>query len=286
LQEACVTHIAHILVGTDLTDRSERAFERALQLQQQTDATLTLLHVIEPGLLDDLATHRRRDAEAFLHSRIAELPDKARSRCSCKVLIGDAFNTITCEALAQGVGLIVLGEPGKHRYADLFVGTTADRVVRASPVPVLVVKGPSAAPYQRVLVPFDLSEGATRALETALTIAPKAEVRIVHAWRPPLAALPEREATTDTIRKENDEIRLLIERVSKQALAHSAAQGRVLNIDMIENNPYLVVRNESGWPDLLAMGTHARGRLATRMIGNLARHMLAEAPCDVLVARP
>jgi nucleotide-binding universal stress UspA family protein len=55
---------------------------------------------------------------------------------------------------------------------------------------------------------------------------------------------------------------------------------------MIEDNPYAVLRSESGWPDLLAMGTHARGRLATDMIGNLARHMLAEATCDVLVARP
>ncbi|MFZ1102810.1 MAG: universal stress protein [Hyphomicrobiaceae bacterium] len=96
----------------------------------------------------------------------------------------------------------------------------------------------------------------------------------------------QRSAATDAIRKENDEIRALIERVVKEGLTHSAPRGRVLNIDMIEDNPYVVLRNEVGWPDLLAMGTHSRGRLATDMIGNLARHMLAEATCDVLVARP
>jgi nucleotide-binding universal stress UspA family protein len=36
----------------------------------------------------------------------------------------------------------------------------------------------------------------------------------------------------------------------------------------------------------MAMGTHAKGRLTSDKIGDLARHMLAEAPCDVLVARP
>ena len=281
-----MTRIPHILVATDLTDRSDRAIERALQLQRQTGATLMLLHVIEPGLMGWLEAHRRSDAEAFLDDRIAKLPEEVRSHCSCKVAVGDAFNTIAGEAQAQRAGLIVLGEPGKYRYADLFVGTTADRVVRASPVPVLVVKRASPGPYQRVLAPFDLSEGAICALKTALTMAPNAEVRIVHAWRPPLTALAQRSTATEAIRKENDEVRALIERVAKDALAHSASRGRVLNIDMIEDNPYVVMRNEAGWPDLLAMGTHARGRLATDMVGNLARHMLAEATCDVLVARP
>ena len=46
-----MTRISHILVATDLTDRSDRAIERALQLQRQTGATLMLLHVIEPGLM-------------------------------------------------------------------------------------------------------------------------------------------------------------------------------------------------------------------------------------------
>jgi nucleotide-binding universal stress UspA family protein len=281
-----VTRISHILVATDLTDRSDRAIERALQLQGQTGATLMLLHIIEPGLMGGLEAHRHSDAEAFLGDRIAKLPDEVRSRCSYKVEVGDAFYTITGEAQVQRTGLIVLGEPGKYRYADLFVGTTADRVVRASPVPVLLVKRASRGPYQRVLAPFDLSEGAICALKTALTIAPDAEVRIVHAWRPPLTALAQRSAATDAIRKENDEIRALIERVAKEALSHSASRGRVLNIDMVEDNPYVVLRSETGWPDLLAMGTHARGRLATDTVGNLARHMLAEATCDVLVARP
>jgi nucleotide-binding universal stress UspA family protein len=279
-----VTRISHILVATDLTDRSDRAIERALQLQGQTGATLTLLHVMEPGLTGWLEAHRRSDAEAFLGDRIARLPGEVRSHCSHQVAVGGAFSTIAGEA--QRAGLIVLGEPGKYRFADLFVGTTADRVVRASPIPVLMVKGASPGPYQRVLAPFDLSEGATNALKTALAIAPNAEVRIVHAWRPPLAALGQRSAATNAIRKENREIRALIERVAKETLAHSASPGRVLNVDMIEDNPYVVLRNETGWPDLLAMGTHSRGRLSTGMIGNLARHMLAEATCDVLVAPP
>jgi nucleotide-binding universal stress UspA family protein len=279
-----MTRIAHILAATDLTTRSELAIQRALQLREQLHATLTVLHVVEPDLMDDLACHRRNDAESFLSQWIAKLPEKMRTHCSCRVVVGDAFSAITSQAEAQQAGLIVLGEPGKYRYANLFVGTTTERVVRASPIPVLIVKAAVREEYRRVLVPFDLSEAAIRALMTGLTIAPLAEVRIVHAWRPPLASLDRLHAMPDAIRKENEAIRSLIKR--KVAGAVAAAQGRVLNIDMIEDNPYAVLRSEYRWPELLAMGTHARGRLTTAMIGSLALRVLAEAPCDVLVARP
>jgi nucleotide-binding universal stress UspA family protein len=281
-----MTRIAHILVATDLTERSELAIQRAVQLQRQTGAALTLLHVIEPGLMSDLAFRRRRDAEAFLGERVERLPQEVQRRCSRKVAVGDAFSTIDSEAQAQRVDLIVLGEPGKYRFADLFIGTTAERVVRTSPIPVLMAKGTTHGPYQRVLVPLDLSEGAMRALAVSLTIAPSAEIRIVHAWRPPLSALAQRHAVPDAIRKENEQIKALIERVAKEAAAATARRGQALSVDMVEENPYVVLRNERSWPDLVAMGTHARARLATDMIGSLARHMLAEAPSDVLVAQP
>jgi hypothetical protein len=34
-------------------------------------------------------------------------------------------------------------------------------------------------------------------------------------------------------------------------------------IELVENNPYFVVANQSSWADLLVMGTHSRGRLAS-----------------------
>jgi nucleotide-binding universal stress UspA family protein len=282
-----MTRIAHVLVATDLTERSELALERALQLQRETGATVALLHVVEPGLMGDLAARRRSDAEGFLHARLAQLPEEVRTRVSYRVAEGDAFNIVAGEAQAQRASLIVLGEPAKYRYVDLFVGTTAERVVRASQCPVLVAKRPVEGPYRRLLVALDLSEGAVRALQTGLAIAPDAEVHILHAWRPPLASLGRPQAVPDAIRAENAEIRALIERMaSAGAAAGSAPQGREIKVDMIEDNPYVALRNESGWPDLMAMGTHAKGRLTSDKIGDLARHMLAEAPCDVLVARP
>ena len=59
-------------------------------------------------------------------------------------------------------------------------------------------------------------------------------------------------------------------------------------IRIVEGSPYFVVRDElkKNQPDLLAMGTHARSSLGTALVGSLARDLLTEASCDVLVARP
>jgi nucleotide-binding universal stress UspA family protein len=281
-----VTTIKHILVATDLTDRSEKALERALQVND--GGALTLLHVVTPGLPADLGSRQQGDAEAFLANRVAQISRKVRSHdVEAVVLTGDPLGTIIGQAVTRGADLIVIGEAGTHRYADMFVGTTAERVIRFSDRPVLMVKQVCQGPYSRILVAFDGSEGATRALETALTIAPKGEFRVVHAWWPPRTALGNSEATRQAISDENHRVRALIERAAKQAITSSKSESTKLSIDMIEDNPYLVMRNNSAWPDLLVMGTHSKGRLATTTtIGNLARHMLAEACCDVLVARP
>jgi nucleotide-binding universal stress UspA family protein len=281
-----VTRVKDLLVATDLTDRSERALERALQLRDSAGGgQLTLLHVIAHGLPTELTNRRRSEAEVLLAERLAGV--RGNRDLFAVVITGDPFSAIIGEAVARRVDLVVIGEPGKNRYADIFMGTTAERVIRFSDRPVLMVKHVLQGPYRRVLVAFDGSEGATRALHTALSIAPGAKFRVVHAWWPSHASLGDSDAARQVIGEENDRLKTLIDEAAKQAVASLPAQPARLEIDMVENNPYVVMRNEGRWPDLLVMGTHSKGGLATTVtIGNLARHMLAEVACDVLVSRP
>jgi nucleotide-binding universal stress UspA family protein len=278
--------IKNLLVATDFTDRSERAVERALQLRNLAGrGRLTLLHVIAAGLPPELINRRRSEAETLFADRLASVPTDPDLQTT--VVTDDPFSAIISEAVIRRVDLVVIGAPGKHRYADRFMGTTAECVIRFSDRPVLMVKNASEAPYRRVLVAFDGSEGAIRALNTALAIAPGAEFRVVHAWWPPHTALGGTEAARKAIGEENDRLKALIEQAANEAIASSPRAPAKLGIDMVENNPYLVMRNESTWPDLLVMGTHSKGRLATTItVGKLARHLLGEVGSDVLVSRP
>jgi nucleotide-binding universal stress UspA family protein len=59
-----MAHIDHILVATDLSDGSERAFERGIRLGRERAATVDLLHVVEEGLTAEGQERRRALAEA------------------------------------------------------------------------------------------------------------------------------------------------------------------------------------------------------------------------------
>ena len=181
----------------------------------------------------------------------------------------------------------MLGEPGKQGLKEFFLGTTAERVVRHSDRPVLIVKRRASGAYRRVLVAIDFSEGASRALEAAYEAAPAAEFLIVHAWQVPAVGLATGQTAEKAIERENELFRRRIERQVRDHLVALAAPPRTPRIEMREGNPFFIIQEAiaSFQPDLLAMGTHARSGIAVAMVGSLAREYLVEASCDVLVAR-
>jgi universal stress protein E len=120
--------ISHILLATDLTDRSERALQRATQLCRDGRAErFTLLHVVAVGLPPILTEQQVNGAEAFLASKIAQLPSVGvATPASAIVRTGDPFSTIIGEGIAVKADLILVGAPGKVPYAQTVVGTTAE----------------------------------------------------------------------------------------------------------------------------------------------------------------
>jgi nucleotide-binding universal stress UspA family protein len=282
-----MANIKHILVATDLSDRAERAFERGARLGRERAATVDLLHVVEGGLLAQVQERRRALADEYLRAWFAGLPEAQRSGVRLNVETGDPFAVILEQAVERKADLVVLGEPGKRGLKELFVGTTAERVVRHSDRPVLIVKQRASDAYRRVLVAVDFSEGASRAFDAACEVAPGAEFLAVYAWQVPAVGLATRQAAEKAVEEENALLRRRIERQARDHLVALASPPRAPRIEMTEGNPFFVIREAiaSYQPDLLAMGTHARSGIAIARVGSLAREFLVEAPCDVLVAR-
>jgi nucleotide-binding universal stress UspA family protein len=274
-----MAQIAQILLATDLTDRSWCALVRAVQLKRATAAGLTVLHVAEGTSADDLLQSRRAAAMASMEDLLSHAAGGELRRVVLKVLLGDPVSEIVGEAESRRADLIVLGKPGKHRLKELFIGTTAERVIRHSRRPVLLAKVRSDQPYRRALIAFDRSEAAQRALATAFALAPRAEFRLVHARQSPEPARANDDA---------ERIRVLLENAARQAMRRSLYPHTNLAVEVREGPPVPVIANAlvSFDPDLLAMGTHGRGRLETAFFGSVAQQLLAASSCDALVVPP
>ena len=114
-------------------------------------------------------------------------------------------------------------------------------------------------------------------------LLPEAEIKLVHAWQPQLWGSGRQEDDRDAA---NKRLRDQEERQIR-AVVDEMAAGRSLQLEVVEESAYSVLRNTIGAinAELLAMGTHSRSRLSTAIVGSLAQEFLAAAPCDVLVAR-
>jgi universal stress protein A len=135
-----------ILVPIDFSTSSQRAFEYALPLARQFEAEITLLHAVEPPpYAMDLSYIPRSEGfpTASKKQELEELGNRTVGRELLKdviVQVGTAFEVITTVARDREIDLIVLTTDGKTGLKPGLMGSTAERVVRHAPCPVLVVR--------------------------------------------------------------------------------------------------------------------------------------------------
>jgi nucleotide-binding universal stress UspA family protein len=141
--------IKSILIPTDFSAYSEKALEYALPLAGQFGAQLTLLHVVEPTVpLDDegrypAALELKRVRE-FCESALRALAEKFKiapeQLGGLVVRCGKPFNEIALAAEELKTDLIIIATHGHTGLKHTLLGSTAERVLRHSPCPVLVVR--------------------------------------------------------------------------------------------------------------------------------------------------
>lgn len=172
---------SNVLCATDLTERSEHAVLRAAMLAQRLDAQLMLLHLIDPAQSERMIRRRSARARIILDTLARKLA-RPGADPQVSVRVGTPRESIAEAATEWGADLIVLG-PHRRRVVDWFLGTTAERVIRKSHRPVLVVNGEAKAPYQHVLLTSDMSSASAKVARVTqdLGLLEGSRASIVHA---------------------------------------------------------------------------------------------------------
>lgn len=138
--------IGRILVPIDFSTTGLKALPHAVLLARQNEAEIILLHVVEPpfypsefGYLvpDDLKlAEKAKTRLEVLAARDVPAPLRAESA----VRIGTPYQEIIEAARTSKADLIVLTTHGRTGISHAFLGSTAERVVRQAPCPVLTVR--------------------------------------------------------------------------------------------------------------------------------------------------
>ena len=278
-----------LLAATDLSPRSDRAVRRAAGLAGPLGAELLLLYVVDDDQPTSLMDTERREALSLLQGRASELACDPAPRVLVET--GDPFDGIIRAAEAQAADLVVLGAHRRDLLRDVFVGTTAERVMRHGGRPVLMVNRPPAGPYRSILAAAELDEGSAHALRTAaaLGLLDGADLTVLHAFQAPERGLMVRadlgQAVADYLlartRKAEAELARFLAGIGLDVRSRPRTMAE-------EGRPATVVKEAVGRlrPDLVLMGTGHHGILRRVFLGSVAAEVAPELECDVLVVPP
>ncbi len=141
-----------ILVATDFSDCSGVALSAALTLTQQFDARLIVLHVIDQNFLDKLSNHtgkgREETSQELRHKAERDMAgflkqwNPAGHEVDILIATGMPFQEIAVLARDLVVDLVVVGgygRKGRGKIEEVFFGSTAEKIVRLLPCPVLCI---------------------------------------------------------------------------------------------------------------------------------------------------
>jgi nucleotide-binding universal stress UspA family protein len=274
----------NILVPVDFSKSSSNALATAIVISQQQGAVLTLMHVVEvtPVVIPvkgEAITLPITEMATIANARLMSLRDSLIARYGIKISsiveAGVPAYALCKYALEKGMDMIVMGAGGGVGLKKFLVGSTAYRMVRNSPCPVLSIPsdrvvirfGKIIFPIRnapRMLEKFEILKPIIKQNRSSLLIAGLAGSKDAKSYKY-ISAVIEKLAT-----KLKDEG---IEHSSMIYFSDSISK-QLLEISRVEN------------PDLIVITAMASSSLRRFFLEYYTKNIVNKASCAVLSIRP
>lgn len=276
--------IRRIVVGIAEPEDGDPQLDPALQLAERVGAVVHLVHAFpcpDPILAPDLegSPAPREEAQARLEPRARESPAR---EIVCHAVPGSPAEAIVGITEKAGGDLIIVGASRRSGLASAILGTTAQRVVRASPVPVLVNRRPGSGAPRRILLTTDLSELSARVHEAGIAI-------VSTLWDVGNAEVRSLLVAGDDVLLPAPGARIAIRQRAEAGLdaflrgtpsGGAGVEGRV-RLGLSDRE---ILAEAAEWDaDLVVLGTRGRTGLSRFLIGSVAETVSRKAACDVLL---
>jgi len=297
-----------ILIPLDGSPRAERVLSHLASVLVRKDSEVLLVRSVSvyPLMLTSVdagsyLARAKKAAEEYLQG-VAKTLEERGVRVRTQLLEGYPAEAILDVARRERSSMIAMTTHGRSGLARWLLGSVAEKILRASPVPVLAVRsfGPTArgtseptAPketvFHRILVATDGSP-ASRAMEEPVEELAKlfgSQVVVLHVWDtyvPEGDPLPGMEAgmtlPTSAPSSLEDEVTAEVAgRLSRSGLqvTRVTAQG--------EPAAQIIEQSQAEGIDLVVLGTHGRSGLSRWMLGSVAERVLRSLAVPLLVVR-
>jgi len=291
-----------ILVPVDFSEGARTAFGHGALFAAAFASRLELVHVVEevgqanhafwatePALAGQLHRQAVASAEAAMARLLPSLPIAPGTRLETLVLSGTMPATLAEHAAETGASLMVVSTHGRTGLSRWLLGSVSERLLRASPCPVLIARGGSAQSQpgvHRVLAAVDLSEHSRRALQIAGEVARRlgAALEVLYVWAAPFYDASEHfdaqlfERIRQSARAELDAFVASATLPPELAVQSGISSGTP--------SERIAERIQATAPDLLVLGSHGHGGFKRLVLGSVSETTVRYASCAALVVPP
>lgn len=289
--------IKTVLIASSLTPASDPVVAQGVRLAQRLKARVVLVHAVQAQALGTAFGLEWTDGvmiESWRDDATERLLDQARRHGASDIdsddlctELGPPHRTVLRLARAVDADLLVVGpHEGPDRLQRL-LGSTADRVMRGAPAPVLIVRGELDLDELRVVAPVDLSNLAADALRCGLSflwqlgIRSGTEVEALFALSQWQREQAPQFSPEQVDRLAGEELRDFVERNVGDYPGDVATH--VTIGDAVEA---IVERLVTTSPELVVIGTHGHSGFERLVVGSVTARLAREAPCSLLVFPP
>lgn len=294
-----MTSIKRLLLATDFSDYARGAETCALALAASWRADLSVITVLEfpTGMNPEYAVNKLYLTERLsdVSARLTELKRQANHRgilATTRIATGIPTQQVMDAALAEQTHLIIVGTRGQSGLAHVLLGSTAERLIRTAPCPVLAVHGMKfddpamkGISLDRILVPTDLSDCSLEAVRYAEGVAlqAKASIELLHIMEPGYYgidfAIENRDEQERRRRVITEQLVTLSSRIAAAGIPVKATVAGGTPVDTILE----FARTSSS--HLIVMGTHGRRGFSHGWAGSVTESVLRQGTIPVLAVR-
>jgi len=276
-----MTRLPSVVCPVDFSEGSRSALGYAAAIADHFGARLTVLTVDDPLLVEAAKTagciplftvETERELRRFCEEAVPGLSRKPKT-VEYRLTVGKPATQILREAIAAHADLIVISSHGRTGMRKAFFGSTTERVLRETTVPILVTPAgrmPAnslseiAQSIKRVVAPVDLSDASARQVAVSARIAQALSVPLIvtHAMEPIYVPFSVRVAIPGVEASRRARVEEELARITSSLSTEIAAESIVLTGDASEE---IVKLADARNANLIVMGLHSSGALGPRM---------------------
>ncbi|HXU74169.1 MAG TPA: universal stress protein [Polyangia bacterium] len=288
-----------ILAATDLTEPSDEALRQASEWARLRGAELFVCHVapslVGSNMLFPQATERQVRDQPRIEARIADaVSDRScavtgREATDFHVIVaaGTPYAEIVRQAEELRADLVVVGSHSRSGLAGIFLGNTAEEIVRHAHTSVLLAR--PRHHRGRIVVATDLSDAARTALRAAAEQARLSTARItlmysIHKELETALGMSSFGSGYQFMDHERGDLRTKAEQKLRDLMERADVTGDAVVTEGAPAAELVQLADELG-AELAVVGATGRTALRRMHIGKVAERIVRHAPCSVLVVR-